>query len=151
MRKHTRRKHWNLVDPIAHAIAGAAITTKEHLDKLMLLELSSLDAMTHGRAGTSDWKDLTDVLNLCETMAKGGIGPEALPYCEVAEEALKQAAYRYQQTMKMGLSGTGLTAMKHLLEYHQLQRISISRSEYERWIQKTRNKILSKAKDVVEI
>ena len=151
MRKTTKRKKWNLIDPLTHAILGAGITQKHLLDKLRLKELTCLDAMTRGLGTVKDWQELADMMNLCEVMAMHGIGPEALPYCKTAQEALEQAAHRYQSTMRMGLSGTGIHALREVFEYHDLQRRSISRSEYEKMIVKTRQRIQSKAKEVTEI
>lgn len=151
MRKRTKRKMWNLIDPIAHAIAGAGITTRDALDKLRLNEYAALDAMIRGHGTIQDWKTLTDLLNLSETMARGGIGPEVLPYCATAQESLKNAALRYQTTMRMGLDGQGITALRDLIEYADLQQSSISRNELERWIIKTRAHLVNKIKDVVEL
>ena len=89
--------------------------------------------------------------NIAETMGKSGIGPEVLPYCDEVQKALLEAAKRYQKTGKMGLSGIGITKVKDLWEYHELQRTSIARSEYEKMIRKTANYIKSHGKDVVEI
>ena len=150
MRKRTKRKHWNLIDPITHAIVGAAITQREKLDKLRLLEYSALDAITKGSGTVQDWRTLVDVLNLSETMARGGIGVEVLPVCEKAQEALHKAAMRYQETMRMGLDGEGIKAIRDLIEYADLQQSSISRSEFERYIQKTKDYIRSHGKQVVE-
>ena len=151
MRKKTRRKHWNLIDPITHAIVGAAITQREKLDKLRLLEYSALDAITKGSGTVQDWRTLVDVLNLSETMARGGIGVEVLPVCEKAQESLHKAAMRYQETMRMGLDGEGIKAIRDLIEYADLQQSSISRSEFERYIQKTKDYIKSHGEKVVEI
>ena len=151
MRKKTRRKHWNLIDPITHAIVGAAITQREKLDKLRLLEYSALDAITKGSGTVQDWRTLVDVLNLSETMARGGIGVEVLPVCEKAQESLHKAAMRYQDTMRMGLDGEGIKAIRDLIEYADLQQSSISRSEFERYIQKTKDYIRSHGDKVVEI
>ncbi len=151
MRKKTRRKHWNLIDPITHAIVGAAITQREKLDKLRLLEYSALDAITKGSGTVQDWRTLVDVLNLAETMARGGIGVEVFPVCEKAQESLHKAAMRYQETMRMGLDGEGIKAIRDLIEYADLQQSSISRSEFERYIQKTKDYIKSHGKQVVEI
>ena len=151
MRKKTRRKHWNLIDPITHAIVGAAITQREKLDKLRLLEYSALDAITKGSGTVQDWRTLVDVLNLSETMARGGIGVEVLPVCEKAQESLHKAAMRYQETMRMGLDGEGIKAIRDLIEYADLQQSSISRSEFERYIQKTKDYIKSHGDKVVEI
>ena len=151
MRKKTRRKHWNLIDPITHAIVGAAITQREKLDKLRLLEYSALDAITKGSGTIQDWRTLVDVLNLSETMARGGVGVEVLPVCEKAQKSLHKAAMRYQETMRMGLDGEGIKAIRDLIEYADLQQSSISRSEFERYIQKTKDYIKSHGKQVVEI
>mgnify|MGYP000449797158 CR=1 FL=1 len=152
MRKRCNRKVWSTnINPIAHAIAGAAVSDKQSLDKLRLCELSAIDAMTKGMGTTEDWRWLADVINIAETMGKAGIGPEVLPYCQEAQISMLEAAERYQKTGKMGLSGIGISKIKELWEYHDLQRTSIARSEYEKMIRKTANYIKSHGKDVVEI
>lgn len=151
MRKQTKRKVWKLIDPIRHAILGAGITQEHLLDKLRMTELASLEAMTKGYGTVQDWQELTDMMNISEVMAIEGIGPEVLPYCKDAQNALEQAALRYQTTMRMGLSGAGINALREVFEYHDLQRRSIPRSLYEKMIIKTKQRIQSKAKEVVEI
>jgi hypothetical protein len=152
LRKKCKRRVWSTdINPIAHAIAGAAITDKESLDKLRLSELSSIDNMVYGRGTVEDWRFCADILNISETMGVNGIGPEVLPYCQLAQQALFEAAKRYETTGKMGLSGLGIKAIKDVWEYHDLQRSSIARSEYERMIQKTANYIKSQGKNVVEV
>jgi len=152
MKKQCKRRVWSTnINPIAHAIAGAAVSDKQSLDKLRLCELSAIDAMTKGMGTTEDWRWLADVINIAETMGKAGIGPEVLPYCQEAQTAMLEAAERYQSTGKMGLSGQGIRAIKDVWEFHDIQRTSIARSEYERMIQKTANYIKSHGKDVVEI
>ena len=151
-RKKCKRKIWSTsINPIAHAIAGAAVADDTALNKLRLCELSAIDAMTKGMGTPHDWRWIADVLNIAETMAKHGIGPEVLEYCEEAQKALLEAKERYDKTGKMGLSGTGIRAVKDLWEYHDLQRTSVARSEYERMIQKTINHVRSHGKDVVEV
>ena len=151
MRKRTKRKMWNLIEPIQHGIVGAAITPRETLDKLRFLEYSALDSMTKGSGTVSDWRTLVDVLNLSEVMAKAGIGPEVLPVCEKAQDALHKAALRYQATMKMGFDGVGIQAVRKLIQYADLQQGSISRSEFEKYVKKTRDHIRSNNHRVVEI
>jgi hypothetical protein len=151
MRKRTKRKFWNLIDPITHSIVGASITQRDKLDKLRTLEYAALDAITRGKGTITDWRTLVDVLNLSEMMGKNGIGPEVLPICEKAQESLHKAAMRYQETMRMGLDGVGIKAIRDLIEYADLQQSSISRSEFERYIQKTKDYIRSHGDKVVEI
>ena len=150
-RKKTKRKHWNLIDPLTHAIVGAAITQRDKLDKLRTLEYAALDAITRGKGTITDWRTLVDVMNLSEMMGKSGIGPEVLPICEKAQESLHKAAIRFQETKKMGLDGQGIQALRDLIEYADLQQSSISRSEFERYIKKTKDYIRSHGDKVVEI
>jgi hypothetical protein len=116
-----------------------------------MLEYSALEAITKGNGTVADWRTLVDVLNLSEMMGKHGVGPEVLPICEKAQESLHKAAMRYQETMRMGLDGEGIKACRDLIEYADLQQGSISRSEFERYIQKTKDHIRSNSNLVVEI
>lgn len=151
MRKRTKRKVWNLIDPITHGIVGAAITQRDKLDKLRLLEYSALEAITKGQGTIADWRTLVDVLNLSEMMGKGGIGPEVLPICQKAQDALHKAAMHYQKTLHMVLDYQGIQALRELIEYADLQQSSIPRSEFEKYIMKTKNYIKSHGDKVVEI
>jgi hypothetical protein len=151
MRKVCRRKIYQLVNPIAHAIAGAGITTDDCLKQLKDKELAAIESMRIGNATVYTWQELVDMNNICQVMARNGIGPEALLDCMIAELELKQAAKRYEATGRMLLTGTGLRAINEVLEWHHMQRTSISRSEYERMIEKTRNKLRSRSKDVTVI
>jgi hypothetical protein len=152
MRKQCRRKIWSTqTNPVAHAIAGAAITTRDVLDRLRLRELAALEAVTKGHGNVNDWQILCDLLNAAEMMGKQGVGPEVLPVCKEVHDALHKAALRYEKTTKIGLDGKGIQAVRELMEYADLQQSSISRSEFERYIQKTHDYIRSGGHDVLEI
>lgn len=43
----------------------------------------------------------------------------------------------------MGLSGPGITAMREVIDYHDAQRSSISRSQYEQMIRLTQARVKS--------
>lgn len=151
MRKKTKRKHWALLDCVSHAIVGASITHREKLDKLRMIEYSALEAITKGAGTIHDWRTLVDVLNLSETMGRAGVGPEVLPICEKAQASLHKAAGYYQTTMRVILDADGMQACRDLIEFADLQQSSIPRSEFERYIQKTKDYIRSHGKQVVEI
>lgn len=142
-RKRTVRRVWERINPIEHAMKGAAITPRADLDKLLVRELSALDDMTHGRASLQQWHDLVNAVNLCETLAREGVGAEAMQSCEDAQEALIEAARRFQHSKRMGLSGVGIKAMRDVIEWHDLQRASIPRSRYEQAIRLTSARIKS--------
>lgn len=141
MKKH--RKVWTLVDPIAHAIVGASVTDSRVLDGLRMRELSAIECFRTGSATREDWMAVADMLNITETLALDGVGPEALAPCLRAQEALGAAHARYERTGHIGVSGPELQALREGYQFHDLQRQSISRSRYERAILTTANRIRS--------
>lgn len=147
-RKVCRRRHYPLINPITMAIEGASITPDNLLDRLRLLELSALESFTTGRATIEDWKSIADVLNVAETMARAGVGPEVLEVCQRVEAGLDESRDRHRRTGKMGLSGPAIQAVRDLIEYHDIQRTSVSRGKYEALIQKTRDRIRSAHPDL---
>lgn len=101
MKKQCKRKHWSTaINPIQHAIEGASLTPDSILDKLRARELAAVEAFRTGDATLQEWADITSMLNLCETMANGGIGPEALEACKRAENALIEAGKRFETTKR---------------------------------------------------
>lgn len=136
-RKKTRRKVYPLMNPIDLAIEGATITPNNQLDKLRALELSAIDAIARGLGTVSDLEAMRDMLNLAETMARGGIGHEVLAPCEKAQAELISMVDRFNRTGRIGATGPGLEAFREAFRFHDLQRTCIDRSEYERYIKKT--------------
>jgi len=148
MRKRTIRKVLSLINPITHAIEGCAISQDKELNKVRMAELASIDAFALGRATLQEWHDLNTLQSIAETMSMGGVGPEALEACQEAENALLDAAVRFEKTGRMGLTGPGLEAMRELFRWHDLQRTSISRSKYEYWLVKTKARMQNKSAGV---
>lgn len=106
-------------------------------------ELASLEALTHGQGALQEWHDMATVNNVAQTLACMGVGREVMPHCHLAEDALIEAAHRYQKTGKFGLTGQGIQALRDVIGYHDLQRASISRAEYERALKLTTARIAS--------
>ena len=145
MKKQCKRKVWIPVNPIDVAIAGARLVSQKELNYLRQRELTSLESITKGKGTKQDWQELVDVLNITQMMGMNGIGPEALESCKRGFEAMIEAKQRFDRTGKMGLSGTGLNAIRDVLEYAQLQQSSISRLKFEQMIDKTINHIKSRS------
>jgi len=146
VRKRTRRKVYPLVNPIQHAIAGAAITDTKILDTVRTLELSALEALRTGHATKEDWRTLADCLNVSETMARDGIGPEAIGANLAAQEALGAIQERSKKLDgRLVVTGPELQALRDGFEYADLQRSSISRHRYEQAVKKTADRIRSAA------
>jgi hypothetical protein len=142
-RKRCKRKVWALLNPLEHAKAGACITSRTDLDTLLTREIGSLNAFTNGNATMRHWSDMVNVNNLTQTLAGMGVGREAMPDAHKAEAGLIEAAERFQRTGKMGLSGPAIQALRDIIEWHDLQRSSIPRSQYEEAIRLTAARIKS--------
>jgi len=151
MRKKCKRKVWKLVNPITHAIEGCAILTDKDLIELRIRELNAIDSMVNGTGTVDDWDSLNGMNNLAETMSRAGIGVEVLEVCQKAQEELVKSAKRFEAIGRMGLTGEGIQIMRELFQYHDLQRRSVTRSDYERFIQKSINIVRGKGKNVQEI
>ena len=143
MRKRTSRRVYPLINSVAMAICGAAITDTASLDKLRMLELQALESFRLGQATKRDWDHLADLCNLTETMCQSGIGPEAMQPCEKAQEALSQAHRRHVEHGRIAVSGPELQALRDVFQWHDLQRTSVARSVYESAIKLTSNRIRS--------
>ena len=144
MRKRTNRKVWALICPIKHAIEGACITSDEDIGKLHQNELKSLDALINGKGDILSWHSMVTVNNLAQTLCGMGVGrAEVLPVCKLVEAELIEASRRYRDTKRMGLTGPGIQHLRDLIEYHDLQRRSIPRSQYEQAIRLTGARIAS--------
>ena len=148
MRKQCKRKVWSLINPIQHAIDGARVTAEKHLNHLRLVELGAIEAFAKGRARPEDWRALADMLNICETLAKDGIGPEALTSIEAASAALENAHARFKAGKTMGFTGEELQHVRDVCQYIDLQRQVISRQELEQAIRKTADRIRSAHPDL---
>lgn len=150
-KKACKRKIYPLVNSIQFAIEGAQITPKKILDKLRLRELASLESLTTGNGSIHDWAHMTEMMNLAEQFARQGVGPEVLSYCAEAQNGLKAAAKNFEKTRVMSLSRTTIKALREVYEYHDLQRSSVSRSEYEQVMRNAKNYIRSKGQFVTEV
>jgi hypothetical protein len=147
-RKHTRRRHYALVNPIAMAILGSRPADASVLDEVRIRNLSAIEAFATGKATVHDWRTVADMHNVAETMAKGGVGPEVLEACAAVDAALTDCYLRHERTGRLGMTGPQLVALRELHEYHDLQIQSITRGEFERWIKLTADRIRSAHPDV---
>lgn len=137
------RTVWDKLDPIAHAITGASLLHSKARDELSMVELSAIDAFTRGAATINEWSDLANVGNVAQTLAGQGIGREAMPDLHAAEEALIDAAKRYERTGRMGLTGPGLQAVRTMVEWHDAQRDVISAKQYKEALRLTKARVES--------
>lgn len=152
MRKQCKRKHYQLVNPITCAIEGACITGDDLIAQVRQREATMLESIVSGTSdGLHGYRGLCELLGVAETMARNGIGAEVLPACESAQAALIALKHRFEKWKKWDVTPAELHAINELFEWHDLQRSSISRGEYERFLLNATNRMRSRAPEVVEI
>ena len=151
MRKQCRRKVYQLMNPISLAIEGACITPDEPLSELQRGEQAFLSALLNNTDDLNGYYGLCAMLGIAETMARNGIGPEVMQACKVAEFSLIKLKNRYDRWGKWDVTEGEKYAIRELMEWHHLQRTSISRGEYEKFIEKATNRMRSKAPEVVTV
>lgn len=149
MRKQTRRKIWDTTKcPITHAMVGASITDDESLNFLRRAESASMEAFRNGTATKQDWNQINAVTRFAESMADAGIGPEVMVHCKIAEMHLLDAQQRYERIGKMGSTALGLQSFQDIIEWHDLQRTSVSRSVYEKHLKRVTDMIRSRSSKI---
>lgn len=152
MRKRSKHQARVILNPVQVAVERATPISGPSLDSLRLRELAAIDAFARGLAGGEEWFDVNSMVSICETMALGGAGPEALDACRRAEDALLECRLRYNKTGKIGsTTGPGLQAFREVYEFHDLQRTSVSQREYLRFIADTTARAKSRGANVTVI
>jgi hypothetical protein len=131
-----------------HAIAGASISDEESLNTLRATESASMAAFRSGSATKQDWNNINAVVRLAESMAAANIGPEVMVPAKIAEMHLLDAQDRFNRLGKMGSTALGLQSFQEIIEWHELQRTSVSRSVYERHIKRVTDMIRSRSSKI---
>lgn len=143
-RKQCKRKHYPLnPNIVGRVIENVALIDPKNLDRIRMLELSQIESLATGAGTLSDLRGLSDCLNVCETIADAGIGKEALPVCERAQEAILAIMRRFERWGKIEATPAEIDALRDLFAWHDAQREILSVAEYERMIAKTSARIRS--------
>lgn len=118
--------------PWEKAVRGAAVMPVQARNKLRLADLSSLEAITHGKGRMQDLRILIDACNIAQCLACDfGIGGEEVKESITrAEMAILQCAARFERTQRFGLTGQALQDLREMLDWAQAQREVTSRSTY---------------------
>ena len=140
-----------LINPMQFVKEGLVVTPEDDLNQLRVRELAALEAFRTGVATLAHWQTVKAMLNLAETMARNGVGEEVLSVCMQAQDHLVESAGRFERIGKMGASGPALQCWRDLYEYHDLQRTSVTRAEYEKMIQRAADRERSKAPEVTDL
>lgn len=88
----------------------------------MLTYYSALGCIIRGQhPGPAEWRDLADLANVCERLARRGSAPreKVMPLVEAASLGMRHAAKHYETTGEMKLLFGPTQALQELLHIHQ--------------------------------
>lgn len=128
MRKPKRIPRPISLDPMGLVRQNVSLLSDDQIAALRLRELSSLEALRSGRGELADLKDLADVLNMAETLASMGVGPEAKPSIDTAQEALLAIKKRVENWGKIQVLPSEVDALSDMQAWYDLQRQSVDRA-----------------------
>lgn len=138
-------------DTMRLAMSRMCVTPDELLERLRVRELSSIDAMARGLGTLQDVYDLFALNARAMQMGRDRVGPEVLPWCRLCEVYLAGAHRLLQVLDTVGLSAAGLHCLREVYAFHDLQRVSVSRAEYERALDRAAQAVRAMDPEIVEI
>jgi hypothetical protein len=125
MRKRCRRKHWNLLNPVA--LVAENNSPVPEANNLILGMWEALNALQFGDGGKAHWDKLAEVYNHGRILAKEfGLGPEHLDAFRQGQAALLALADRAVRGGKFTLFAQELAAIRDMCQVHDLQLQSVT-------------------------
>jgi len=144
MRKSCKRKHWNTspgFSAVAHAINGACVIDDQILRDIQIRELSAIQSMQDHTATEQDLYDILALHSMAVVMAENGIGKfEVMPVCNQAKTAIANLIKRVEKWGKFDARESEITILRELWDWHDAQRKSIQRSDYDKYLKMAINK-----------
>ena len=152
MTRKPRRARW-AANPhsLTATVTGVLPTPENLLERQRMTELQAIEAFAKGYATPDDFRVLCDVLNVAETFARYGIGPEVLQTCEEVQDILLLCKEQFDDGEAITVHPSELEALRTLYALHDLQRQCVDWAWYCRLIEKTANRIRSAHPDVREL
>lgn len=132
MKKSKTRKSNSSVNPVAMAVKNATPLPVALLEKMCLLEWSSIESFDKGRGTLRDAEMLQELQCMCQCCIDLGIGPEVQEICSGAAIVLTVAMSRLSSNETISLDAVQINVLRDLQAVHQQQRTMISRGEYSK-------------------
>jgi hypothetical protein len=142
-----------LVDPITHAIAGAAKPQPADIKQIFAVLEHAATAMREGRGTAQDWGIIAGSLTLAISIELGGIvrgfSEEWADY-QIVSQDIHDRAMLTGQWQRTTLWAAELASMRNFIRHHTFQLKQLSRSELETALNRAQAKIKSEG-CVVEV
>lgn len=131
MRKRTRRKVYEPVNPLALVMTRLSKLTREEINKLQAINHAAMHSLVHGNGTHDDWQIITSALNMCVVMDDMVYALSYSDELAAAIEAHAECGVRFKLTGKLGYTGVQLNAVNLALEIHdrQLEQATVAEIE----------------------
>lgn len=140
-RKHTRRHHHPLVNPIELAIHRACKLSAEQRVDLITPARHALQTLAEGRGSVAVWQQFADVLNLAEALCELRIANNLASTIEQAQAALAALMGRVKAGRGWTLYGPEISALREGVWLYGVQLDHCSAGEHLRAIEIVTNRI----------
>lgn len=133
-----KRKVWPLLNPILHAMAGAAKFTPTQLAQLMAPNRAAVQALQYGQFNADHWRVLADAFNIAEALARPPVNI-ANDHSEKFEEAqcvLYALSEQFRDRKTWTARSAQLQAVKDAMEIFEIQLEHVAQGEFERVVEK---------------
>jgi hypothetical protein len=135
-----------LVDPIQHAIAGAAKPQPADIKQIIAVVEQAATAMREGRGTAQDWGIIAGNLSLAISIELGGIvrgfSDEWFEFQNTMQD-IHDRAMLTGQWQRTTLWAADLASMRNFIRHHTFQLKQLSRSELETALSRAQAKIKS--------
>lgn len=140
------RQSFGLVNPIQHAIAGAAKPEPADIKQIITVLEQAATAMREGRGTAQDWGIIAGSLSLAISIELGGIvrgfSEEWADY-QIVSQDIHDRAMLTGQWQRTTLWAAELASMRNFIRHHTFQLKQLSRSELETALHRAAAKIKS--------
>jgi hypothetical protein len=151
MRKKSNRKVRPLVNPIVHAMEGAALIPQARVAESNRIHREAFERLRSGTGSKQDMLSLIIVNNFLAGYKLYYLAPRKLSnpvldqILNPIEEMFKKMFKRGEETGKYLFNGEGIKLMEQMLEMNHRVLDSTSNGDVDRIISYVRNRIISKS------
>jgi len=141
---HAKRTPLPLVDPIQHAMSGAACLTKGQLETLMAPNRAAVAALQYGQFNEHHWRVLVDAFNIAEVLAKPPVNL-ANDHADKFNDAhcvLLALSEQYRDRRSWTARGHQLQTIKDAMFIFQIQLENVAQGEFERTVEKLKRRMI---------
>ena len=133
MRKHTKRKHWGYVNPIAHAVSGAIkVKHSPNLIGYVAKTHLAMQDLVRGVATKEDMQSIIMANNMVAALMKQGFATPHEEDIQASTDAIDSIVNRAIERKRLIATGPEINALNFMLQIHDALFDVVSVLEYNK-------------------